>query len=193
MEVAHLDAECLGQAGHDYILRTSGFEDFQDRIETKTGIRPHTQLSKVWWYVYETRCQQFNAAIPCASIAWPQFGIPPIGGAGFQAHRRIAGTLAPITGTVADLRLLLTPLQRDHTTVEIEDQAGAVVWPVEKLCSSRSFTRCIRSKHESGAWCKKRRNVCGSGKPGSPVRYWKAPLKRKNDAVSKRTKPNTMG
>jgi hypothetical protein len=34
----------LGQAGHDCILGGSGFEDFQDRIETKTGIRPDAVL-----------------------------------------------------------------------------------------------------------------------------------------------------
>ena len=75
-------------------MRSSGFEDFQDRIETKTGIRPHTQFSNIWWYVDETRRQQFNAAIPCASIAWPQFGIPQKGGVGFQAQQRVVGTLA---------------------------------------------------------------------------------------------------
>ena len=40
--------------------------------------------------------------------------------------------LAPITGIVADLRLLLTPEHRDYSTVEIKDQAGAVVWPVDE-------------------------------------------------------------
>ena len=60
-------------------------------------------------------------------------------------------------------------------------------------CSSRSLTRCICCQKESGAWCKKRRKVCGSGKLGKPVRYWKVPLERKNDAVSKRSNPRTIG
>jgi hypothetical protein len=123
----------LGQAGHDCIMRSSGFEDFQDRIETKTGIRPHTQFSNIRWYIDEAGCQQFNAAIPCASIAGPQFGIPQIGGVGFQAQQRIIGTLTSVTGIVADLRLLLTPEHRDHTAVEIKDQAGPVLWQVDEI------------------------------------------------------------
>jgi len=102
-------------------------------METKTGIRPHPQFSNIRWYAEETRRQQFHAAIPCARIAWPQFGIPQIGGVGFQAQQRVVGTLAPITRIVADLRLLLTPKHGDHGAVEIKDQAGAVVWPVDEL------------------------------------------------------------
>jgi hypothetical protein len=61
------------------------------------------------------------------------------------------------------------------------------------VCSSRSLTRCICCQKASGAWCKNRRKVCGSGKLGKPVRNWKVPLERKNDAVSKRSNPRTMG
>lgn len=61
------------------------------------------------------------------------------------------------------------------------------------LCSNRSLTWCICCQKASGACSKKRRKVCGSGKLGSPVRYWKVPLERKNDAVSKRSNPRTMG
>src|SRR5579862_208835 len=113
-------------------MRSSGFEDFQDRTETKTVIRPHTEFSNIGWYIDEAGRQQFNAAIPCASIAWPQFGIPQIGGVGFQAQQRIIGTLASITGIVANLRLLLTPEHRDYTAVEIKDQAGTVLRQVDE-------------------------------------------------------------
>jgi hypothetical protein len=102
-----------------------------------TGLNPkpasaRTRNSRIWWYIDETRCQQFHATIPCAGIAGSQFGIPQIGGVGFQAQQRIVGTFAPVTGIVTDLCLLLAPEHRDHTAIEVKDQAGAVVWPVDE-------------------------------------------------------------
>jgi hypothetical protein len=82
-------------------------------------------------------------------------------------------------------------LRKTMASTNVIESAFSIGWT--NSCSSRSFTRCICSKKESGAWCKKRRNVCGSGKLGSPVRYWKVPLKRKNDAVSRRSNPSTTG
>ena len=76
---------------------------------------------------------QFHAAIPCAGVAWTQFGIPEIGRVGFDAQERIVRTFASITGVVADLGTLLTPEDRHHAAVEIEDQTGSVVGYVNEI------------------------------------------------------------
>src|ERR1035441_1105073 len=124
--------ERLGQAGHDRIVRLSGFEDLQDWVEAKTGIRPNTKFPDVARHVDETARHQFHAAVPRASVTRAQFGIPEIGRIGFDTQQRIVRTLAAITRIVPDLGFLLTPENCDHAAVEIKDQTGSMVWQMDE-------------------------------------------------------------
>jgi len=45
----------------------------------------------------------------------------------------MVGSLTAITGIVADLGTVLVSEDRHHCTVEIEDKAGAVLGPVNKI------------------------------------------------------------
>jgi hypothetical protein len=48
-------------------------------------------------------------------------------------HKGIVGTLAPVARVVADLGSILVSEDSDHGTVEIKDQAGAVLGPVDEM------------------------------------------------------------
>jgi len=111
--------EGLSQASHHCILGRSDFEDFQDRIETKAGIGPNWKPSDIRRYVQEAGHHLFDAALPGASVAGTQFGIPSVGRVGLDAEPGVIRVLATITGTVADGRILLMSKHRDHTAVEI--------------------------------------------------------------------------
>ncbi len=102
-------------------------------MEPKAGIGSHSNLSDVARHIEKASRHQFHAAIPCAGVAWTQFGIPEIGRVGFDAQERIVRTFASITGVVADLGTLLTPEDRHHAAVEIEDQTGSVVGYVNEI------------------------------------------------------------
>jgi len=90
------------------------------------------------------------------------------------AQQRIVGTLAPITGMVAELRLLLTPENTVTRYCRDQRSSGSGGRPVDELCSSRSFTRCICSKNESELVQETAQRLW-IGKLGSPIRYWKLP------------------
>jgi hypothetical protein len=67
-----------------------------------------------------------------------------------------------------------------HWFWEIENKEkfrGSSCWQNTAAQQVRHLS-CAQTTHNSG---------------GKPVRYWKVPLERKNDAVSKRSNPRTMG
>jgi hypothetical protein len=115
------------------VLRSSGFEDLEHRMEAKASIRPDTKLSNIARYVEEAGRHQFNAAVPCARITRTQFRVPEIGRVGFDAQQWVVRALAAITRIVADLGILLTSENCDHTAIEIKDQAGSVVRHVDEI------------------------------------------------------------
>ena len=66
----------LSQAGNYGILRGMRFQSFEDRVEAKASIGTNANFSNVWRCVGKASVQEFDAAIPSASIAWAQIGIP---------------------------------------------------------------------------------------------------------------------
>src|ERR1019366_180389 len=56
-----------------------------------------------------------------------------VGRVGLDAKQGVIRALAPITGIVADGRILLTSKHRDHTAVEIQDQTRSVVWEMNEI------------------------------------------------------------
>jgi hypothetical protein len=63
-------------AGHHGILRGPRFQSFEDGIETKAGIGTNPNLPNVGRCVGKASIEELEAAIPCASVAGPQLGIP---------------------------------------------------------------------------------------------------------------------
>jgi len=102
-------------------------------METKTGICPNPKLSNLWWHVGKAGLQQFDAALPGTGISGTQFGIPQIGGVGFDAQQWIVRALAAVAGIVADLGAILVAKDGDDSTVEIEDQTRAVMGPMQEV------------------------------------------------------------
>src|SRR6266571_5105082 len=50
-----------------------------NRIEAEAGVGADSQLTNLGWKIGEAGVQHFNAAIPGASIAGTEFGIPEVG------------------------------------------------------------------------------------------------------------------
>jgi hypothetical protein len=79
--------------------------------------------------------------------------------------------------------------------VEIKDQAGAVVWPVDETLQQsiihavHLLQKRVRSLVQETA----QRLWIGEARQPGQVLEGTVELKRKNDAVSKRSKPSTMG
>src|SRR5260370_37361568 len=61
--------ESLSQSGHYGVLRGSGCESFQDRVETETGIGPDADLSNIRRHVDETG--PINSTLPSHVLALP--------------------------------------------------------------------------------------------------------------------------
>ena len=117
----------MGQASHHRISWRSGFEGFEDGMETEARIGPHANLPDVGRHIGKAGVEQLGAALPGSRVAATEFGVPQVGRVGFDAEQRVIGAFTAIARVVADLRPVLMAEDGDDGAVEIKDEPGPVV------------------------------------------------------------------
>jgi hypothetical protein len=127
--------ESLRHTGDDSVFSGPGFEGFADGVKTETGIGPHANLADVGRNIRKASVPQLDAAVPSSCVTSAQFGIPEVGGVGFDAQEQIMRTLATVARVVADVGAVLLSKHGDHGAVEIEDKARPMHVSLKNSCS----------------------------------------------------------
>jgi len=106
--------ESLRHTGDDSVFSGPGFEGFEDRVKTETGIGPHANLADVGRNIGKASVQQLDAAVPGSCVT-------------SDIHKALSG--AP----------LISMMQSSHLGNSLD---APVFWLVHRPRHRRIFGQC---------------------------------------------------
>lgn len=122
-----------GEPSSDDKLPPARLDGLDHLVVVEPGIRANPDLVHRFGQLTEARLEQLDRPPGGVDVAGPQFPMPAVLGLPLEADQRVVRGAPPLAWIVANARLLLMPVQRQHRGVQVQQDPAEGVGPLAEV------------------------------------------------------------